>query len=121
RSDSKPARYSNALIIANPIAGRGLGSAIGLMIAEGLTPRGVATDLFLTQARGDGAARVRRLGNAVDLIIAVGGDGTLREVLEGLPDPRLPVGLVPVGTGNLMSRALALPRDPRAALDVILR
>src|SRR5262245_45333095 len=87
RSESKPARYSNALIVANPIAGRGLGAAVGLTVAEGLTARGVATDLFLTQARGDGAARMRRLCNAVDLVIAVGGDGTLREVLEGLPDP----------------------------------
>ena len=113
-------RYSRALVVANPIAGRGRGVMIGQLVVDGLAARGVAAELVLTQARGDGAARVRRLGAAIDLVIAVGGDGTLREVLDGLPDPAIPVGLVPVGTANVMSRELGLPRDPRKALDVIL-
>lgn len=79
----------------------------------------MSAELYLTGARGDGRARVRGLEAGVDLVVAVGGDGTLREVLDGLPDPEVPVGLVPLGTANVISRDLGLPRDVERALDVM--
>jgi YegS/Rv2252/BmrU family lipid kinase len=113
-------RFRRALVVANPIAGRGRGAGAARDVVEGLRRRGVASELHLTRARGDGVARVRELGGGVDLVVAVGGDGTLREVLEGLPDPAIAVGLVPVGTANALSLDLGLPRDPARALDVML-
>lgn len=112
--------FKRALVIANPIAGRGRGAEVGHRVTDGLRRRGVASELHLTQARGDGAAHVRALGGAADLVVAVGGDGTLREVFEGLSDPTIPVGLVPLGTANALSVDLGLPRDPRRAVDVML-
>lgn len=111
--------FSRALVVANPIAGRGRGETVGRAVAEGLRRRGVPATLHLTSARGDARARVRGLEAGVDLVVAVGGDGTLREVLDGLPDPGVPVGLVPLGTANVMSRDLGLPRDVDRALDVM--
>lgn len=112
-------RFSRALIVANPIAGRGRGETVARAVAEGLRRRGVPAELYLTRARGDGRARVRGLEAGVNVVVAVGGDGTLREVLDGLPDPGVPVGLVPLGTANVMSRDLGLPRDVDRALDVM--
>jgi diacylglycerol kinase (ATP) len=54
----------------------------------------------------------------VDLVIAAGGDGTVRVVADGLAGTGIPMGLVPAGTANLLARNLALPLDETAAIDV---
>lgn len=56
-----------------------------------------------------------------DLLAVCGGDGTLKEVATGIPDPPFPVALLPAGTGNVMAHELGLPRDPVAALDLALQ
>lgn len=56
---------------------------------------------------GQGAARDAREQN-VDLVIAAGGDGTVRAVAEGLRGSNIPLALVPSGTGNLLARNLNL-------------
>ena len=93
---------------------------MGRAVADGLERRGLPAALHLSTARGDAVARAQSLPSDVDLVVAVGGDGTLREILEGLPHPDLPVGLVPVGTGNVMSKELGLPHQVEPALDVLL-
>lgn len=56
----------------------------------------------------------------VDLVVAVGGDGTVRGCAEGLADSAVPLGIVPLGTGNLLARTLGIPPHPEAALGVAL-
>jgi diacylglycerol kinase (ATP) len=71
---------------------------------------GWAPSLWLTTEvddPGQGAARAA-VSAGVDLVIAVGGDGTVRAVAEGLRGARIPLGLVPAGTGNLLARNLSL-------------
>ncbi len=55
-----------------------------------------------------------------DLVIAVGGDGTIRAVCEELAGTGVPVGIVPAGTGNLLARNLDIPLYLRSAVDVAL-
>jgi diacylglycerol kinase (ATP) len=114
------APFHRALVVANPIAGRGKGAAVGKEMVEALRERGVAAELYLTRSRGDARARLRCLEPDVDLVVSVGGDGTLREVFSGLLDPSIPVGIVPLGTANVLGRDLDLPRDVDRALEVIL-
>ena len=58
--------------------------------------------------------------SGADLVIAIGGDGTIRAVCEELAGTGIPVGIVPAGTGNLLARNLSIPLYLRAAVDVAL-
>jgi YegS/Rv2252/BmrU family lipid kinase len=58
------------------------------------------------------------LEEGVDLIIAAGGDGTVRAVCEEAARTGVAVGILPHGTGNLLARNLGLPLNIRDALDV---
>ena len=55
-----------------------------------------------------------------DLVVAIGGDGTIRAVCEELAGTGIPVGIVPAGTGNLLARNLDIPLYLRSAVDVAL-
>ena len=56
-----------------------------------------------------------------DLVVAIGGDGTVRAVCEELAGTGIPVGIVPAGTGNLLARNLGIPLYLRARrVDVAL-
>lgn len=57
---------------------------------------------------GTGQAR-RAVEEGVDLVISAGGDGTVRSVVDGLEGSGIPVGLIPLGTGNLFARNLDIP------------
>ncbi len=68
---------------------------------------------------GHGMAHEAAVSGA-DLVVAVGGDGTIRAVCEELAGTGIPVGIVPAGTGNLLARNLAIPLYLRSAIDVAL-
>jgi diacylglycerol kinase family enzyme len=58
--------------------------------------------------------------DGADLVVAVGGDGTVRGCAEGLAGTGVPLGIVPHGTANLLARTLRVPSHPPAALMVAL-
>ncbi|WP_353816756.1 diacylglycerol/lipid kinase family protein [Agromyces sp. SYSU T00266] len=63
-----------------------------------------------TQEDDPGTGQAKEAVEAgVDLIIAAGGDGTARAVAEGLQGEKIPVGIVPLGTGNLFARNIGIP------------
>jgi len=61
---------------------------------------------------------VSALEAEVDLILAAGGDGTVRAVCEEVARTGVAVGVLPHGTGNLLARNLGIPLNTRDALDV---
>ncbi len=58
---------------------------------------------------------------SVDLVIAAGGDGTVRIIADGLANSGIPMGVVPAGTGNLLAHSLELPLNEPDAIEVALQ
>ena len=71
--------------------------------------------------RGSAAAMIRQHANDVDLVVSVGGDGTLNAVLQGIIGTDLPLGVIPLGTANDLCRTLGIPLDVAGACEVIAR
>jgi len=98
-----------ALVVVNPIAGRGAAARCLPRLEEGLRTIGLSATIEATGASGDARAITGKLAPEHDLVVVVGGDGTLNEVINGLGVDR-PLALFPVGTGNVMAKELRLPR-----------
>lgn len=75
---------------------------------------------FETMIEDPGYGQTRAaLESDVDLVIAAGGDGTVRAVCEVAARSGIAVGVLPHGTGNLLARNLDVPVNVRDALDVV--
>ena len=114
-----PAPYRRALVVANPIAGRGRARGAAEELARGLGRIGVEGRVVFTSARGDATGMVQELGRGCDLVVSVGGDGTLGEVLAGLGDRDVPVAVLALGTANVLALDLGLSREVEGVLGAI--
>ena len=79
-------------------------------------------EFYLTEVDDSGYSMARRaVEDGADVVLAAGGDGTVRAVAETLAGTDTALGLVPLGTGNLLARNLgANLADPRQCVDVAL-
>lgn len=106
-------------VVVNPIHARGTRAAAAL--AGRAAARGLPLLLRHTTAAEPGGPQARALVAAgCTTVVAVGGDGTVREVAYALAGTGATLGVVPTGTANLFARNLGLPRDPRERLRVAL-
>lgn len=105
------ARPQRVAIVINP-SKKDWQSALDA-IAEGVTDAGLPCPTVLETTVADpGTGQARHaVADGHDLVIAAGGDGTVREVALGLLGSRTALGIVPFGTANLFSRNVGL--DPR--------
>lgn len=106
-------------IIFNPAAGWRRRMRLERVLVR-LRELGCAITIYETQAPGDAEAHARGIDPAeCDVVVAAGGDGTINEVVNGLAGSTLPLGIVPLGTANVLAAEIGLPREPRAIADTI--
>ena len=109
-------------LISNPVAGKNKSGKAVEKVQALFAARGVQTQVHYTQGRGDATRIARELTEAGEqYIVAMGGDGTLHETLNGLADPATCfLGLIPVGTGNDFAEHAGIPLDVEEAAKLIL-
>ena len=109
------------LVIANPISGRGNARRLLPHFRELAEASGIEIEIKLTEHAGHGrevAANASDVG--FDGVVAVGGDGTVNEVVNGLGPHGLPLMVVPQGTGNVLAKELRASRKVMDYLDCLL-
>lgn len=121
-STGRPPRVA---VLLNPISGRGLSRRIYSEVAPTLASHGLPSEVFETRHAHHGEEIVRELNlSEFGALIALGGDGTVHDVLNGMltrPDGRtLPIGVIPAGAGNALAWDLGMA-DPKSAAQRITR
>jgi diacylglycerol kinase (ATP) len=127
---------SRAALVVNPAARGGAGAMAGRVL-QALRDGGVDAELLRTATAGDGVRLAREAVDAdgMSWVVALGGDGTAREVAQGLaeglgtwpdggrraPDDAPRLLLLPAGTGNSMHKAIWDDRTWEEVLDTALR
>ncbi len=110
------------MLIVNPYSGRGLSnSALGVIVSL-LSEGGYIVSVYSTEL-GTAEELTRAFAAQYDLVVCVGGDGTISGVVAGLMQTENPppFGFIPAGTANDMASTLALSKDPKLAVSSILK
>lgn len=108
------------LVIANPTAGSASETRLRQLI-DALETLGCSITLRLTKARGDAERLVTNADcGGFDAIAAAGGDGTINEILNGLPPDGPPLAVLPLGTINLLAREIGLSTSIEAIAETVV-
>ena len=112
-------------IIVNPIAGGKQGKKIKKCLSKVetyLTEKQIEYTLHFSKFKGHATDLTKNLvENGATNLVAMGGDGTLHEVINGFSNfEKVTLGLIPCGTGNDFANVLNIPLDPIKALEIIL-
>ena len=113
--------------IVNPAAKSGRGMQVWRRVRAELKLRGTEYRFYLTTRERNASFLAKHLLKKKPgeiTIVALGGDGTVNEVLQGIAAagafPRVRLGYIPAGSSNDLARALALPQEPTEILHRIL-
>lgn len=102
------------MIIFNPVAGRRRAHLLWRVL-DVLVANGVRLDLAETHRAGNAECLARdAVARGEPMIVAAGGDGTIAEIASGLLGSGARLGVIPLGTANVMAHELGLPFAPRA-------
>lgn len=117
-SDDGVTRSFTALV--NPIAGGGRASARWAPVGARLSAAGARVVVVSTRSREHGIAEAEKAARRGDVVVAVGGDGLVRDTAQGVVAAGGVMGIVPAGRGNDLARKLVLPDDPTALAEILL-
>ena len=109
-----------SVLILNPVAGRWRPAGIEERIDRALRKHGISCEILRTEKAGDASSLARRAaGEGCELVIAAGGDGTVNEVANGLVGTNATLGILPLGTVNVLARDIGNPLDPKKAIKTL--
>lgn len=112
----------SAMIIINPTAGKETAASYEEKVKEELQHIYNSVEVKHTEGEGD-AAKFAREGSeeGVDLVVCLGGDGTVNETVNGLASFENPplMGIIPLGTVNNLAKALNIPTEPESSIELL--
>ncbi|MDI3327758.1 MAG: diacylglycerol kinase family lipid kinase [Alicyclobacillaceae bacterium] len=110
------------LFVVNPAAGKGRAAERWKRYRRYLRGLPAEWEIYHTRYPGDAKQMAQRVAaeRAADVMVAVGGDGTIHEIIQGLAGSRVALGILPAGTGNDVARHLGI-RKGRRGLEQLVR
>ena len=106
--------------IINPISGTQSKHEIPDLIDRMMDKERFECKVCITEYAGHAAELAKACAaQGDDIVVAVGGDGTVNEVARSLVHSKTALGIIPCGSGNGLARHLCIPMDIRKALDII--
>ena len=108
------------IFIMNPISGTASKAGIPNLIDSTLDKELFEYEIKLTERAGHASELATEAkNNHADIVVAVGGDGTVNEVARSLVHSDTALGILPCGSGNGLARHLLLPMNLRKSIEVI--
>lgn len=105
----------------NPAAGRRSPFYVEEAVRRSFKRRGIAAtiDTALTRTATDATIIALRARDQYDIVVAVGGDGTVRDIAAGLAGSETPLAIIPNGTANVLAADLGITMRTEAAADLL--
>ena len=107
-------------IVLNPTAGRGRAISIEKPLVEYLRQRNIVFQLEKTKGPIHASDLSRQLCKEFDIIVAMGGDGTVNEVAAGVLGSTASLAILPIGSGNDFNKLIGIPNRINLAIDTIV-
>ena len=108
------------IFVVNPISGTQEKRAILKWIVERVDRSIYDYSIVKTEYAGHASQiAAEAVNNKVNIVVAIGGDGTINEIARSLIHSETALGIIPCGSGNGLARHLRIPMDPKAAVDII--
>jgi len=111
------------LVVVNPVGRGGYAQRQGVWLLNKLRRMGIEHEALFTEKAGHAQELIATWSEPVDVIVAVGGDGTINEVINGIMSSgqrARKLAVFPSGTADDFARNMKIPRDREEALKVIL-
>jgi diacylglycerol kinase (ATP) len=114
-------KTKTAFAVINPATGQESVRRLEGLLRKTASRRGVELDIRVTE-RPEHATEMARecCERGIEIVVAVGGDGTVSEVVTGTIGSNLIVGIVPIGSTNMIAKDVGIPRRLQSAMDVAL-
>ena len=110
--------YKRIHVVINPASGKG--QPMLKYLADLCKQYDVEWDISITRKYGDATQQAKEaLARGVDLVVGSGGDGTQHEIANAVMGSGKPMGVLPGGTGNGFATEMGIPKDYRAAVEVL--
>lgn len=106
----------------NPISGTTNKAGIPELIESTIDKDKFDYDIYMTKYAGHAAVIATDAKNAkIDIVVAIGGDGTVNEVARSIIHSQTALGIIPCGSGNGLARHLMLPMNIKKSIEIINR
>ena len=114
----KPKTY----VVINPVAGVSQRDIVREKIESALQERDIPYELYETTGREDFRQQIRgAIQDDFKFFIAAGGDGTLSGVVDGIAGTKIPLGIIPTGTWNVVARVMDIPLQIDDAIALLFQ
>ncbi len=112
-------KLQNILFIINPISGTGKQKHILQLLKDNLDTTKYQYQTVFSEYEGHATELAKQAIGKYNIVVAVGGDGTINEVAQALTNTNVVMGIIAIGSGNGLARHLKLPLKPINAIKLL--